>query len=364
MVRYRRVNPCLWIDGKLAEFGDSTKLLWFYLLSNTAIKTSPGLYRLTIEQVVSDLRWTRKKVFRHLRWLEKERFVVYDDTKKYVFLPNWAKHETPANRKACLSWIDTAREVPDSEHKTSFIQALEKILSGYSNRSDDPPEQIRYPCNQEHSISSTKQEHEQRPEPKTTAAPPPSQPRPDPKPRPTRDPIDTELLEITNAFAIVWNLEPSDIPTPKNDHRSRWAYALGSPKVRPDGPARYQAALLAIRGHHREATKEDSQIGRDLRHVVPEARKGGRGQSNRLDVDRYMAYVRAGGRQKPPQAPNMQSPEPSELAAQMEAEAIAEHEKYCKENGVDPKDAGAIRKLARRAEKTRRSGSGPSKAFK
>ncbi len=113
-----------------------------------------------------------------------------------------------------------------------------------------------------------------------------------------------------------------------------------------------------IRGHKKT---NDNQKFSGLRFAFPSVSKSDR---THPDPDWLGVYHKAGGKQASQNhAPNMQTPEPSELAAQMEAEAIAEHEKFCQEKGIDTDDTKAIKDFAKKALQGRSRKSKPTKAF-
>lgn len=112
-----------------------------------------------------------------------------------------------------------------------------------------------------------------------------------------------ELAQVCQWYAQAWGADPELVPIPDLDHLLRWKEALTDTACGATQADRIKTAHSAIRGHHKQASKDGSQIGRDLRHVVPEARLNGRRQSNRLDLDRYLEYVRYGRgkrKHKPP----------------------------------------------------------------
>jgi hypothetical protein len=67
----------------------------------------------------------------------------------------------------------------------------------------------------------------------------------------------------------------------------------------------FERCKLAILGHHREASKDGSNYGRDFIHVFPAATVGGSTQKNRCDLNRVDAFaskVRGPARRQDPPA--------------------------------------------------------------
>jgi hypothetical protein len=277
MARYRRVNPCLWIDEDMAKLSDKVRLLWVYLLTNTAIKSSPGLYRLTLDQVQGDLNWSRKKVIAVLNCLQTAGFLFYSRRKHYVFLPKWAKHELPSNRKACLGWIENAKEVPDSEHKTSYIQELEKRLSGYGIETGNvygiPSDQVQV------QVQVQEQVQDQRPDQFSSSPPPRNTPS-----KPTTIPQNGEqdFMDLRAYADKLHGRETRGLPR-HDEHFYRILSALAEYKL--DGCKRI------VRGHKREnQTAKFSGI----RFAFPQVK----GDPSALDMDWIAVYHAAGGKKK------------------------------------------------------------------
>jgi hypothetical protein len=108
--------------------------------------------------------------------------------------------------------------------------------------------------------------------------------------------LQPELDGLRERYAEAWGVDLADVPPLGDDHLRRARIALSDEKAGLTQDDRIQAAFAAIRGHKREASKDGSQLCRELRGVFPVAYVNGRSASNRLDWDRYMGFVRAGRR--------------------------------------------------------------------
>jgi hypothetical protein len=106
--------------------------------------------------------------------------------------------------------------------------------------------------------------------------------------------LQPELDELRRRYAVAWGVDPADVPILGDDHLRRARIALSDDQAGTSPAARIETAYAAIRGHHREASKDGSQLCRELRGVFPVAYVNGRRASNRLDWDRYMGFARAG----------------------------------------------------------------------
>jgi hypothetical protein len=102
------------------------------------------------------------------------------------------------------------------------------------------------------------------------------------------------IQELLAEYQRVWNLDFPP-PAPEHDDRRRVVEALNHAELR------FEACKHAIRGHHKLATKDGSQLGKSFRHVFPPASNGGRLARNRVNSDRVGEFARAG---KPPKKRN------------------------------------------------------------
>jgi hypothetical protein len=92
----------------------------------------------------------------------------------------------------------------------------------------------------------------------------------------------SEVLDLQAIHAKIWAIDHPPIP-PRGDTMQRILEAL-----RTFGLDKCRAAIL---GHHRQAKKDGSFIGKDLRSVFPSLSNGGRKDDRKLDTDRVLAYV-------------------------------------------------------------------------
>lgn len=113
---------------------------------------------------------------------------------------------------------------------------------------------------------------------------------------PDSRPLSHDLLaidELLEVYRDAWGLDAPP-PRPEHDDRRRVVEALNHPNLSPA----FETCKDAIRGHHKLASKEGSQLGKSFRHVFPPTNIGGRTATNRVNSDRVGEFARAGHKLK------------------------------------------------------------------
>jgi hypothetical protein len=99
-----------------------------------------------------------------------------------------------------------------------------------------------------------------------------------------------EVLELQALHAKTWGIDHPEVK-PRGDTMGRILEAL-----RTFGLDKCRAAVL---GHHRQASKPDSRLNRDLRSVFPALKVGNRQDDRKLDTDRVQGYIQDAPRLNP-----------------------------------------------------------------
>lgn len=151
-MRYRKVSSCLWNDAKFLSLPDDSKLVWLFLLTHPHM-TSIGAMRASVSGLASELRWTLKRFRNAFDMVLETRMAEYDDTCFCLVLPNFPKHNPPANPNVVVSWNTQMELVPECELKYLLGQRLKLFLKGFSEKFQEAFETLSKPFR--------KQEHEQ-----------------------------------------------------------------------------------------------------------------------------------------------------------------------------------------------------------
>jgi|GEM_PF-3415402 len=121
-----------------------------------------------------------------------------------------------------------------------------------------------------------------------------------------------EVQELQQYYANTWGREIAPV-IPRGDNLTRILEVLRHPA------GGWDVCKAAIRGHHKIASKDGAQHGREFRHVFPPVREGNRTQTAKVDLDRVFEYARHG---RPPRRRVERKPEEPKISRE-EAEAAA-----------------------------------------
>lgn len=142
-----------------------------------------------------------------------------------------------------------------------------------------------------------------------------------------------EVQELQQYFANVWGTEISPV-LPVGDNLTRILEVLRHPA------GGWDVCKAAIRGHHKIASKDGAQHGREFRLVFPPLRIGGKQQTARVDLDRVFEYARKGRKPQPRREEKPKEPEISREEAEAAAKkGIAKVRKAINQNG-DQEEVG------------------------
>lgn len=143
--RHREIDPAIWTsDEDFINLSDQAKLLFIYLLTCPAIVYTPAIYRLAPSTVVSDLNWSRRKLFRAYRELHGGGFAANTEGgwrhSQVIAIPRSTSFRAPKNRDQAVLWLKMAREVPPCDSRNEFIQWVMKRIEEFEHKTETETE--------------------------------------------------------------------------------------------------------------------------------------------------------------------------------------------------------------------------------
>lgn len=324
---YRAVDTFTWIDDQVKDLPHITKLVWLYLITNDHSHAS-GLYYLPSVLAAEELRLTREQYESHFRVLAERCLCQFEASTSLVFICNMARHQIRSPnvvrsavkhllkfKKSRLVYLllrhniemferylsdfgvtresletdsrlalRSATATATAERDTLMSQVTRESVDPSNTQTDVPPIQKSTSENhvgQNHTTDQTSQ---------------------------------VSAADIRRRFAMTWGLDAKLVPLPSGDDWRRFTQALSCEIIQPASD-RPNALWAAMRGHKKLSSKDGSQLGRDLRHVVPPVYEKGRRRTDILDIGRYLEFVRAGWKSKakpPPSEPSRPELTPEE----------------------------------------------------
>ena len=126
MYRYQKIESKVWHDEKFKTLSDDAKFLFIYFL------TSPhsnilGVYVLPKQYIVSDLKWSLKRLLKPFAELLKTELCFYDEQSELLLITNHLKHNPIENPNQAKSAEKTLEDLPKS---TIFqhLKLLDKLF--------------------------------------------------------------------------------------------------------------------------------------------------------------------------------------------------------------------------------------------
>lgn len=117
---YRRVESRIWNDERFRALTDDGKLVFLFLLTHPHM-TSVGAMRATSEGLAAELKWTVERFENGFETVLEARMVEFDPGACMVSLPNFIKHNPPANPNMVKGWVYALELLPECALKHRVI---------------------------------------------------------------------------------------------------------------------------------------------------------------------------------------------------------------------------------------------------
>lgn len=119
-MRYRTINPKIWIDKKFSSLSPtlpSAQSLFIYLLTNPFTSSIPGLYRAGKDAMAEELGWNVRAFNNAFIELVDAKLVKADFNNRVIFIPNAFKYNKPRSLNVIKGWRHIWAEIPECELK-------------------------------------------------------------------------------------------------------------------------------------------------------------------------------------------------------------------------------------------------------
>ena len=127
--RYRTIHCKIWNDDKFPFLSSEGKLVFFLLLTTT-FSTPFGAYKAGKAALEEESRMDAKGFAKGFGECLSVGLAKYDETTRTVFIPNFMRHNQPANPNVVKNWSRMFNELPDSEIKPEIYRAILECCEG------------------------------------------------------------------------------------------------------------------------------------------------------------------------------------------------------------------------------------------
>lgn len=129
MSRYRNIHCLIWNDDKFPFLSERAKLVFFHVLT-TPFGNPFGAFKMSVAGLAEEARIPLKGYREGLRELFEKGMVKHDERVMLIFIPNFIKHNRPANPNVVQKWAGIFKELPDCELKNEVFAILFATCKG------------------------------------------------------------------------------------------------------------------------------------------------------------------------------------------------------------------------------------------
>src|SRR3972149_544770 len=101
--KYRLIQCLIWSDDKFAFASDACQLVFLHLLT-TPFSTPFGLYKISMEALAAEKRWSLKAYRKGFAEVFQKGFALYDETHQVIWIPHFVKYNPPPNPNVLKGW--------------------------------------------------------------------------------------------------------------------------------------------------------------------------------------------------------------------------------------------------------------------
>ena len=159
--RYRTVHCLIWNDDKFPYMSDYGKLVFLHLLTTTF--SSPfGCFKAGKASLLEESRMNLEGFGKGFAEGLKAGLFKYDERTLTILLPNFLKHNKPANPNVVKMWGKLFSELPDGPLKNENYLLIKACCEGLGKGfAEGFAEGFREPCRNHMPIQEQEQEQEQ-----------------------------------------------------------------------------------------------------------------------------------------------------------------------------------------------------------
>lgn len=129
MRRYRKVDPRIWNDEKVATLTTSGKLAFLFVLTHPNM-TALGAMRGTLPGLAAELRISHRQFKQPFEY----GLLRYDRASHFIYAPNWFRYNAPSNPNQVIALVDAFDYIPECAAKRAILSALEALLQQLGER--------------------------------------------------------------------------------------------------------------------------------------------------------------------------------------------------------------------------------------
>jgi len=135
--RYRRISVRMWGDAKFRDLSKpqpSGQWLWIWLLTGPRTIALPGVIVGSLEGLAGELGWTAEQFRERFGELLQGGMAKADFDAGLMYLPNWMKHDRPANDNVTKGRLRLCDELPECDLKHEITRDVAWWLNRSGNR--------------------------------------------------------------------------------------------------------------------------------------------------------------------------------------------------------------------------------------
>jgi hypothetical protein len=132
IMEYAKIEKSIWLDDKFPFLDDDQQLVFFHL-TTTPFSNAIGIYRISIEALAAEKRWTVKRYTKSFLVLQEKEIVQYDKKFQVLYLLNFLKYNSPNSLQAITTWFDALQRVPECNSRKLFYENLKVLFTTKSN---------------------------------------------------------------------------------------------------------------------------------------------------------------------------------------------------------------------------------------
>lgn len=117
---YAKVERRIWNDRKFMELTDDGRMVFLFLMTHPHM-TSVGAMRATMPGLAEELRWPLERFRDGFETLSERYMAAFDEAAGMVALPNYLKHNAPANPNVVKGWLSALELLPECDLKRDVI---------------------------------------------------------------------------------------------------------------------------------------------------------------------------------------------------------------------------------------------------
>lgn len=131
MAHYRKIDTRILLDQKVNSLSSDARLVFLHLLVHINL-TSLGAMRASVPGLADELHWEVARFEPALNELCHHHMVRYDQTARFLWLPQFLKYNVPESPNVVKSWETAFGYLPESPLRDALVVHVKQLVSGLS----------------------------------------------------------------------------------------------------------------------------------------------------------------------------------------------------------------------------------------